>query len=278
MKKPTIYYLLAGVGLFAGLFVLGYLAFVWTPVGQALDNRAYFGHEAVRRGSLVYDQDLLRVVSVRALLAVAAVLFVISLVRRRLLTGLLVIASLACAVEGAEVFKKHLPRQSLAAVYGPEPSYLRGDTYPSGHTTIGTSVALAFLLLLPGRWRPWLGVAGGWMSASYATAVLFVGWHRPSDALGGIFWSGVCMGSTALVALAFQRSGPVPGPACRPALVVSGLLAIAGCTLAWLATGWFGPNFFQADWSFLAMTLLIIVAAVSLTAWFGRLLASAERL
>lgn len=278
MKKPTIYYLLAGAGLFALLLVAGFFAFVWTAPGQALDNRAYFGHEAIERAALAYDEDLLRVVSVRALFGVAAVLFLISLVRRRVLTGLVVIAALACAVEGAELFKKHLPRQELAADYGPVPAYFIGDTYPSGHTTIGTSVALAFLLLLPARWRPWLAAAAGWISASYATAVLFVGWHRPSDALGGILWSGLCMALAAAAVLAVRQRNVRPGPACRPALALSALLGIAGCTLAWLATGWTGQRFLDADMPFLVMTLLIVAAATALTAWFGRLLASAEHL
>jgi membrane-associated phospholipid phosphatase len=78
------------------------------------------------------------------------------------------------------------------------------NTYPSGHTTVVTSLALSLLLVSPSRWRPWLAIAGGCISATVATGVLFVGAHRPSDALGALAWSGLCMNVAAAFVVRLQ--------------------------------------------------------------------------
>lgn len=274
MLKSSFSHLLAGVVIFAIILVAGYFYFVQIQSGQAFDNVAYFGHKAVDRAALHYDGDLLGEVSVRALLIVAGVLFVLSLFRRRFLIGLVIIGGLAGAVVGAELFKHHLPRPELAAPDGAVPAYFSQDTYPSGHTTIGTSVVLAFLMLAPVRWRPWLAGPAGLFSASYATAVLFEGWHRPSDAVGGILWSGVCLGLAAAFVIACQRSVTPPAPISRGALSLSAGICALSLMLAWFSTGWLGPQFPAADFPFLFMTGLIVLTAFAVTAWFGWVLSA----
>src|SRR6202044_1267063 len=66
--------------------------------------------------------------------------------------------------------------------------------------------ALSLLLVSSSRWRPWLAVAAGCMTATFATGVLFAGWHRPSDALGALAWSGFL----------YERGSCLGNPAARP--------------------------------------------------------------
>ncbi len=269
MPKTSLQHLLFGICLFALLLVAGYFLFVGTAAGQAFDNVAYFGHRSVDREALRYDSDILGLVSVRAIGIAIAVLGVISLIRWRIVMGVLAIIGMVMAVSGAEMLKHKLPRHELSAPSGPVPSYFQEDTYPSGHTTIGTSIVLALLLVMPARWRPWLAGVAGLVSASYGTAVLFAGWHRPSDALGGVLWSGLCLGLVAAIGLALRRRMSPPGRVCWPALGVSGILCLFALFFAWFSTGWLGPQLPEADFSFLVMTGLIVLAAFSVTAWFA---------
>lgn len=269
MARSTLFHLLAGLALMAVLLVAGYGFFVLTSAGQAFDNQAYFGHAAVDRLAQTYDADLLQEVNKRALLCVAGAVFIFALLRRKFLLGFLAVAALGTAVIGAELLKHNLPRQELSAPSAPVPAYFKQDTYPSGHTTIGTSTALAFLLVAPALWRPWLAYLGGLLSASYATAVLFLGWHRPSDAFGGILWSGACFVGVAIVYLLIKKNQLPPGPPHRWALALSVAFALGSFAAAWMATGWLGPEFPDADFPFLGMTALIVFSAYLLTAWFA---------
>lgn len=267
-------HLLTGVAFFMVLLVAGYFFFVQTKVGQAFDNVAYFGHSGVDRVALHYDSDLLGEVNVRMLLLVAGVLFLIALFRKRWLVGLAVIGGLACAVVGAELLKRNLPRTELAAPSGSVPTYFHQDTYPSGHMTVGTSVVLAFLLLAPARSRRWLGGVAGFVSASYATAVLFEGWHRPSDALGGILWSGFCLGLVALVLLVIRKNAAPPAPVSRGALAFSIALGGVALLLALFNGGALSPEQGLLNVPFLVMTASIVILAFVVMGWFGWVLSA----
>jgi PAP2 superfamily len=147
--------------------------------------------------------------------------------------------------------------------------HLKAESYPSGHATIGTSLALSLILVSSSRWRPWLAVAAGCLSATFATAVLFAGWHRPSDALGALAWSGLCMTMAAAFAV---RLGGRPRPATAHASravfgsVASGML-VAGAT--WLIAATAAPAYPYGDLPFFVLTGLIIAGAFSLIAWYG---------
>ncbi|HEU4679724.1 MAG TPA: phosphatase PAP2 family protein, partial [Terrimicrobiaceae bacterium] len=172
--------LILGAIVCAALLVGGYLAMVRTTWGHMLDNAGFFGRSAVARTVVEYDRRILGAVSLPSLaLAIVAILLV-GMIRRCLPGAIIVATGFACAVVGADLLKEALPWHALV----PQDSYLADNlhrnTYPSGHTSIGTSVALAFLLVSAARWRPWLAVLAGFVSASFATGVLFDGWHRPS--------------------------------------------------------------------------------------------------
>ena len=121
---------------------------------------------------------------------------------------------------------------------------------PSGHATIGTALALSLLLVSSSRWRPWLAVAGGCVSSIFATGVLFAGWHRPSDALGALAWSGICMNLAA--ALAIRLKGR-PRPAiAHPGRAVFGSvgLGIVVAAASWLTAAATAPEYRKIGRSF----------------------------
>lgn len=261
--------LLQGTLVCAVLLTLGYFVFVSTAWGHRFDEDAYFGHEQLGRRIQRLDVGILDLVSKAALLLAAAVLLVIAAVRRCALVGLLAVTAFGSAVVGAEILKGVLPWRALVPDDVSLESGLQTDTYPSGHATVGTSLALSLLLVSSSRWRPWLAVAAGCVSATFAIGVLLAGWHRPSDSLGALAWSGLC--TTVAAALAVRLRGR-PRPArAHPgrAVVGSAAMAILAAAATWVLAAPEAPESSGTDLSFLVMAGLIILGAFSLTAWYG---------
>jgi undecaprenyl-diphosphatase len=191
--------ILLGGMIVCALFVLGgYLLFVNTRWGQMIDNSAYAGRKMISPALIEYDHLILSAISVITLVVAIVLILVVGALCRCLTAAAIIAVGFAGAVGGGELLKHRLPRRALVPNDTQLPLDLQRQTYPSGHTTIGTSLAIALILISSTRWRPWMSVMAGLFSASFATGVLFVGWHRPSDALGGIFWSGFCMSLAAL--------------------------------------------------------------------------------
>jgi hypothetical protein len=260
---------LVGALVCAVLLIAGYFVLVSTPWGHRLDDDAYFGREAMSRKVINLDSGVLDLVSKATLLLAAAFLFVIAALRRCALVGVVAVVGFGCAVVGAEILKHQLPWRPLAPDDGLLEGRFQNGTYPSGHATIGTSLALSLLLVSSSRWRPWLAVLAGGMSATFATAVLFAGWHRPSDALGALAWSGFCMNLAALFAVRLRgRSGPEITHPAR-ALFGSVGLGILVVAATWLIAAAAAPEYPHDDLPFFVLTGLIIAGAFSLIGWYA---------
>jgi hypothetical protein len=268
-KLPIQRRLLLGAALFAVLLIAGYVAMVSTTQGHQLDDDAYFGRKALSRKVAKLDYRLLDHVTKATLLLAAVTLLVIAAARRCTLVGVIAVVGFGCAVIGAEIFKSTLPWRALVPDDRLLGRNLRMESYPSGHATVGTSLALSLILLSPSGWRPWLAVAAGCMSATFATGVLFAGWHRPSDALGALAWSGFCMTLAATLAVRLRGRPRLvtayPGRALFSSLVLG--ILVAGGT--WLIAGVTAPEYLFGDLPFFVLTGLIIGGAFSLLAWYG---------
>jgi hypothetical protein len=132
------------------------------------------------------------------------------------------------------------------------------------------------VLLAPVRWRPWVGVAAGVFSAAYAGAVLFAGWHRPSDAIGAIAWSGFTLSIAAVLALWWRgRSQPVTAYP-RRAVAASAVLAVLLAAISWLVALNASDELPDADIAFLWMTVAIVTCSFTVTAWFSWQLRSVD--
>jgi hypothetical protein len=261
--------LLLGTLVCGVLLVAGYFVLVSTSWGHQLDDDAYFGRKALSRKVIRLDSDILDLVTKAELVLASVVLLVIAAVRRCTFVGVIAVVGFGCAVVGAEVLKDKLPWRALVPNDGLLEKRFQTDTYPSGHATIGTSLALSLLLVSSSRWRPWLAVAAGCMSATFATGVLFAGWHRPSDALGALAWSGFCMTLAAAFAVRLRgRPRPAIAHAGRAVFGSVGLgILVAAAT--WLITAEAAPEYRYGDFPFFVLTGLIIAGAFSLIAWYG---------
>jgi hypothetical protein len=269
VKRTIQRRLLLGALVCAVLLIVCYLGMVRTSWGHQLDDDAYFGREALNRKGIKLDAVMLDLVTKAALLLAAVVVLLIAAVRRCTFVGVVALLGLGCAIVGAEVLKGTLPWRALVPDDGLYERGFQTGTYPSGHATIGTALALSLVLVSSSRWRPWLAIAAGGISSIFATGVLFAGWHRPSDALGALAWSGLCMSLAAAFAVRLRgRSRPTiehPGRA----LCGSAALGIVVAAASWLIAAAGALEYPHGDLPFFAITGLIIAGAFSLTAWYG---------
>jgi membrane-associated phospholipid phosphatase len=57
--------------------------------------------------------------------------------------------------------------------------------FPSGHATAGMAIALAALIVVPPRLRALTAAAGALLALGVGFAIIALGWHFPSDIVGG---------------------------------------------------------------------------------------------
>ena len=133
----------------------------------------------------------------------------VALLRRRPRLALVVGAILLGANVTTELLKSLLasPRPLLIqASFDPVGS----RSWPSGHATAAMSLALCCVLVAPGRWRPAVAALGAAFTVAVVYSFLALGWHYPSDVLGGFLvattWT--LVGVSGLLAVQERRAGP----------------------------------------------------------------------
>ncbi|MCB0864352.1 MAG: phosphatase PAP2 family protein [Solirubrobacterales bacterium] len=178
---------------------LVYVLMVRTHWGQELDERTLLGGEVISHLRASQANRFLSFVSGGTLLLAMILVAVVAFLRGRPRMALIAAASVGVAVLSTEILKLIvLERPPLV------PSGLAGggNSYPSGHTTIGMSVCLAALLVVPVRLRIATALAAGAIGGAFGVAVIAAEWHRPSDAVGAYF---VCLAIAAVAAIAIRR-------------------------------------------------------------------------
>jgi hypothetical protein len=265
-QEPTLQRrLVIGAIALSVILVVGYLLFVLTPWGQRHDEAAFVARYTMDRRVRRLADSLTDTVQISSIALVAIVVLACALLRGRVLAGFVIGIGWATALGLAELFKWLLPRPSFMASH--RLMWLPDQSYPSGHVTVTTSAALAVVLLVPARWRPWAALGAGFVSAAYGGAVVVTGMHRPADALGAIALSGVFM-SIAAVALSSiwgrrlenVSSARLPILACTTAAIVTAALWWVFATRSY-------PNMHSGELVIFASA--ISAAAFSMSAWFG---------
>ncbi len=168
---------LLSAGSAAAVFAL-YLLVVRTYWGQRLDEHAFVGHDFFASRAAQAD-SFLRIVSIGSLVLAIALVAAVAVVRRRPRLALLAASSIAISVFTTEVLKHFLLERPQIV-----PSLIFDNSYPSGHTTVGMSVAVAAMLVVPRRLLLPTALGAGVFGSAFGIAVVAAGWHRPSDAVG----------------------------------------------------------------------------------------------
>jgi membrane-associated phospholipid phosphatase len=242
-RRP--FFLLALALVSAGAAVAVWLAAFVLPGGRALDAGAMQAFTGVARPPLKPSIHGVALLANPLPFAIgAAVLILLALLRRRWLMAAMVPAILLAANVTTQLLKPGLADPRSIDLRGAEIVY--SGSWPSGHSTASMSLALCCVLVVGPRLRPLAAVLGAGYAIAVGYALVALGYHLPSDVLGGYLVAATftLLGAAALAALEARRpmraARPRPlSPMTVPLLVagVTALLACAGAVVVVRAPG-----------------------------------------
>lgn len=228
-----------------GALAVWVAAFV-VPGGRALDAAAMQTFTGVARPPL---QPSIHGVAVLAdpapFLAGVAALTALALLRRRWLMALIVPGVLLGANLATQLLKPALADPRVLELLGTQVIY--AGSWPSGHATASMSLALGLVLVVGRRLRPVAALLGAGYAIAVGYALVALGYHLPSDVLGGYLVAATftLAGAAALAALearlparsprAGRTSSLIPLPALAAAVALLG--AAAGVAVVARAPG-----------------------------------------
>jgi membrane-associated phospholipid phosphatase len=193
----------------AGLCVLG-LAAVWSvaelvPAVHLKDAVALYDFTTLGRPKVdSVAEFLLRLLepALFVLWGVALVAFALAAARPRV--ALAVASVLALAPFTAEQLKPLLAHTHDRVGYmtvGPA-------SWPSGHSTAATVLALCAVLVAPAPWRKVVAAIGAVFVIAVGISLLILAWHMPSDVIGGVLVASLWMALAVAALRAYERVRP----------------------------------------------------------------------
>ncbi len=246
----------------AVVVVLTHFLRIFTPWGQRWDDDAYVEALQLPEDLQATCDALLSTLRIPSISALLVVCVVIAAYRRQVLTGLVLACAFAAAVASAEVLAILIPRPDLAADLTALIDNAGANTFPSGHATIAAALSLALITVVAPRWRPWAAGFGLAFTLAVAGSTVIAGWHRPSDAVGGIALAAAWM-SLAAWLLARIRGVQAQGRSTQgyfvAGLALGGLAIAVAVVLAAMTPGGFAVAFASAE----ALIVLATLATVT---------------
>jgi membrane-associated phospholipid phosphatase len=141
----------------------------------------------------------LRTIDVGSIAFAGGALALVSARRGRWWRAAVVVGSIAAALATTEVLKVALG--PLDRTFAPQRGPKWEQSFPSGHATIAMSLALGAIVAAPRVLRAAIAVAGGVYAAGVGISLVALGWHYPSDVVGGY----LVAATWAAASLAFLR-------------------------------------------------------------------------
>jgi membrane-associated phospholipid phosphatase len=136
-----------------------------------------------------------------AVVLIGALLAGVALARGRPRVALAVVVLLGATSVSSELLKALLAYPRYAgAIPG---SHVTPAAFPSGHATAAMTLACACVLVSPARLRPLAAFVGAGFALAVSFSVVALGWHFPSDVVGGFL---LACGFTLVVAAGLQAA------------------------------------------------------------------------
>ena len=226
MSRRPLLLLGLAVASAAGALAVWLAAFA-VPSGRALDGRALASF--TRAAGAPQFAEL---ADPWPFALAAAAVTAIALLRRRWLMAAVVPVVLLSANVTTQVLKPGLADErvvdlpGLAAVFP--------GSWPSGHATASMSLALCLVLVAGPRLRPLASLLGGAYAIAVGYSLMALGFHLPSDVLGGylVAATATLLGAAVLAGLESRRPAPVTHEARPPAALSTPALAGFASALA----------------------------------------------
>ena len=232
-RRPLALLALALIGACAAVAV--WFAALGVPRGRALDTSAMLTFGGVATAPL--EPSIMGVAHLAdpAPFVIGGILLAtVALLRRRYLMAALVPVILVGANATTQVLQTALADVRLIELYGVGTVY--PGSWPSGHATAAMSLALCLVLVVGPQVRALAAVAGAAFAIAVGYALVALGWHLPSDIVGGYLIAATftLLGAAALARLEADRPERARG---APAAALVPMRALAACSAAVLALG-----------------------------------------
>ncbi|MGI8511971.1 MAG: phosphatase PAP2 family protein [Solirubrobacteraceae bacterium] len=264
--------LLAALGSAAALVALWVLAFHSSAArwGDAAALEGFVGLRRPRTTPLA--TDIAQLGDPAPFLLLAAALMLVALARERPRLALTIPVILAGANATTQILKPLLAEPRFAEYLGG--GQIAAASWPSGHATSSMALALCVVLVAPPRLRPTAAVAGVAFAVAVCFSLLSLGWHFPSDVLGGYLVAGgwTLAGLGALwtadarwPAHTGRAAMARAGDALAPVAIAAGLVALVVLALILRAPAAVA-DYLRDHTVFVAGALAIVTLGLALTA------------
>ncbi len=180
-----------GAGCGALLLILIWALAFHVGVFEHADQSVFIGFGGLRRPRVNSLAEFLAgLCNPQPYVYLAVVPGLVALLRRRPRVAVGVTALLLGANATTHVLKPLLAEPRAASLFaGRAP--VSPVSWPSGHATAAMSLALSLVLASPGRLRPAVAALGATFAVAVSYSFLTLGWHYPSDVLGGFVVAGI---------------------------------------------------------------------------------------
>ncbi len=208
--------------------VVVWLVALGVPRGRALDASAMQSFIGAAQPPLQPSiNGVAHLADPGPLLLGAIALVVVALVRRRPWMALLVPLILGGANLTTQLLKPALADLRVIDLYGSAMVY--PGSWPSGHATAAMSLALCGVLVVGPGLRPLAALLGAGYAIAVGYALVGLGWHLPSDIVGGYLVAATftLLGAAALAALEAGRPEHARAASRTPALAMIPVAALA---------------------------------------------------
>jgi membrane-associated phospholipid phosphatase len=207
VPRRPIWLLIAAAGC-AGAAALIWLAVAFSASARWLDVAADHGFFDLQRPALVPIANAVSHSMDPVLLVLAGIALVaVALVRGRPRVAAAVPVILIGANVTTQLLKPALAYPRFSEWLGDR--QITGASWPSGHSTAAMAIALCAVLVAPQRLRPAVAAIGAVYAVAIAYSLVTLGWHWPSDVLGGF----LVAATWTLVAVAALRAAELRYPA-----------------------------------------------------------------
>jgi membrane-associated phospholipid phosphatase len=221
--------LLAAFVSLIGLIAVGVLALL-VPAGHERDAAMLHGFLALDRPDVHSEIYVLAHLGDPLPYACAGLLcIVVALVRGRGWRALAAACLLVVTGATTQILKHGLAQPRVEHWL---PEQVAATSWPSGHSTAAMTLALCAVLVVPSALRAAAAVLGGAFAVGVGYAVLVLGWHYPSDVLGGFLVAGLWTSLAVAVLHRVEAPEPARRPAWEPiAALGAGAAAVAAVVL-----------------------------------------------
>jgi membrane-associated phospholipid phosphatase len=220
--------LIAAFTCLLGLVAVAVLALV-VPAGHERDAATLHGFMALDRPSVHFEIKVMAHLADTLPYACAGLLCIgIALARGR---GWRAVAAavLLVATGATTQALNHLLAQPRLETWLTDP--LPPTSWPSGHSTAAMTLALCAVLVAPPALRAATALLGGAFAVGVGYAVLVLGWHFPSDVLGGFLVAGLWTSLAVAVLHRVEAPEPARRTAREPLAALGGGAAVVAAAL-----------------------------------------------